>query len=335
MEAKAVKSLLEVQYGITPVLLIDNFLCKKYPDKIRGLDALKNSQYKNVIVLVVSDLVTVHNEILAQLYALRPTEQCIDLLKESYDELVADARANFPETLQAVMDKMQSSGMMKNGMVYHPKNTHALVYLPFAMTDSIQRCLLQDDYSERDLLTKIFAFDHGRIARAVRNRAVLDIGANIGNHSLYFTIEAGARKVVSFEPVSLTFSILKRNVELNHLEDRIELHNCGLGKEDLHAIVPNYNTRNIGGTTIQPSNKGNIVIRKLDEMELPTDISLIKIDVEGMELDVVKGAMATLRAQHPFVMMESFEENAPKMIEVMGSIGYQCKAMDEVNYLFY
>ena len=185
MEAKAVKSLLEVQYGITPVLLIDNFLCKKYPDKIRGLDALKNSQYKNVIVLVVSDLVTVHNEILAQLYAVHPKEQCIDLRKESYDELVADARANSPETLQAVMDKMQSSGMMKNGMVYHPKNTHALVYLPFAMTDSIQRCLLQDDYSERDLLTKIFAFDHGRIARAVRNRAVLDIGANIGNHSLY------------------------------------------------------------------------------------------------------------------------------------------------------
>ena len=283
MEAKAVKSLLEVQYDIKPVLLLDNFLCREYPDKICGLDVLCKPQYHDVTVLVVSDLVTVHEELLEQLYAVHPKEKCIDLLEESYDELTAAEKDNSLEILQATMDKVQSAGMLKNGMIYHPEKTHANICLPFALTDLIQRSVLMtDDYYERELLTKVFTFKNSCIAKAVKDHVVLDLGANIGNHSLYFTLEAGARKVVACEPVPLTFSILQHNVELNQLEDRIDLYNCGLGKKDSHAMVPSYHVQNIGGTAIRPGKNGSIIVRRLDEMELPADIALIKIDVEGM-----------------------------------------------------
>lgn len=336
MEAKAVKSLLEVHYGLTPVLLLDNFLCEEYPNKIRSLDALREPQYQDVTVLVVSDLITVHDKLLEQLYAVFPKEKCIDLLQDTYEGLLGEADANSLEQVQQALEKAQSSGMMENGMIYQPKKTHANMFLPLALTDCIQRMLLMsDDYFERDLLAAVFSFDGGRIAHAVKGHAVLDIGANIGNHSLYFALEAGASKVVSFEPVPLTFSILKRNVEINHLEGCIELHNCGLGAEHAHATVPEYHTENIGGTAIRPGKNGDIVVQVLDEMKLPDDIALVKIDVEGMEPEVVQGAMEMLRTQHPYVMMESFERNAPTMIRVMEELGYAHARMGGADYLFY
>ena len=70
-------------------------------------------------------------------------------------------------------------------------------------------------------------------------------------------------------------------------------------------------------------------------MELPDDIALVKIDVEGMEPDVVQGAMKMLRAQHPYVMMESFERNAPTMIRIMRELGYEYQKMGGADYLFY
>lgn len=336
MEAKAVKSLLEVHYGITPVLLLDNFLCREYPEKIHSLDALREPEYRDVTVLIVSDLATIHDKLLNQLYAVYPKEKCIDLLYDVNEGLLGEAGANSLKWVELALEKAQSSGMMENGMVYHPKKTHANMFLPLALTDIIQRDLLMsDDYFDRKHLADVFSFDDHRIARAVKGHTVLDIGANIGNHSLYFALEKGARKVIAFEPVPLTFSILKRNVEINHLEDRIELHNCGLGEENVCATVPSYDTKNIGGTSLRPGTDGGIVIRVLDEMELPDDIALVKIDVEGMEPDVVQGAMKMLRAQHPYVMMESFERNAPTMIRIMKELGYEYQKMGGADYLFY
>jgi len=323
-----------VQYGISPVLLLDNYLSKAYPGKISGLVALKKPQYQDVTVLIASDEVAIFEDLRKRLYAVYPKEKCVDLFFESYQELVHPLHA--VREVEEAMEKIQASGMMDAGMIYAPSKTHAKFFLPFAHTDLIQReILLTDDYMEIGILKKVFAFENGRIAQAVRGKSVLDIGANIGNHSLYFSIEAGARKVVSFEPVPLTFAILKRNIEINGLEDRVEIHNCGLGARSYSAELSFMDGGNLGGSHIVASGTGNLVVKALDEMELPNDIAFVKIDVEGMEPEVVQGAMKMLKAQHPFVMMESFEKNAPRMLAVMEQLGYQHLELCAAEYLFY
>ena len=177
-------------------------------------------------------------------------------------------------------------------------------------------------------------FESGRIGRAVRDHAVLDIGANIGNHSLYFALEAGARKVVSFEPVPFTFDILARNMEVNGLEGRVEIYNCGIGAKESHAATKSIITGNIGSTRLELEDAGGIVVQPLDAFDLPEDIALVKIDVEGMEEQVIHGAHALLQAQHPFIMMEIHPENREKMWELMDSIGYQRHHMGGDEYLF-
>lgn len=332
------KSLLEVQYGISPVLLLDNGLAKRYPDRIHSVEILKKPQYQDVIVLIASDLVEIFNDLRDQLYAVHSREKCIDLFLESYKEL---SQSNMIVVEKAevydAMEKIKSTGMMKSGMIYAPTHTHAKFFLPFAHADLIQRIiLLSDNYFEADLLKETFEkFEGGRIGRAVRGHSVLDIGANIGNHSLYFALEAGARKVVSFEPVPMTFSILEENITLNHLEGRVELNNCGLGAEDSRADVRQFNAGNLGGTAILPDKDGGLVVKTLDEMDLPDDIALIKIDVEGMEYAVMQGAMKTIEKQHPFMMIESLSQNAPKLIALMEKLGYQHILRGAWDYLFY
>ena len=70
-------------------------------------------------------------------------------------------------------------------------------------------------------------------------------------------------------------------------------------------------------------------------MDLPDDIALIKIDVEGMEYAVMQGAMKTIEKQHPFMMIESLSQNAPKLIALMEKLGYQHILRGAWDYLFY
>lgn len=338
LEGKAVKSLLEVQYGISPMLLLDNGLAKRYPDRIYSVEILRETQYQDVTVLIASDSVEVFDDLRDRLYAVHPREKCIDLFMESYKEMVNPVVSVVEKAeVYDAMEKIKSLGMMKTGMIYAPTHTHAKFFLPFAHVDLIQRIiLLSDNYFEADLLKETFEeFEGGRISRAVRGHSVLDIGANIGNHSLYFTLEAGARKVVSFEPVPMTFSILEENIALNHLEECVELHNCGLGREDSCADLLEYHAGNLGGTAIYPDKDGKLIVKTLDELKLPDDIALIKIDVEGMEYDVVQGALKTIKKQHPFMMIESLSQNAPKLLNLMEKLGYQHILRGAWDYLFY
>lgn len=105
-----------------------------------------------------------------------------------------------------------------NSNLYKPKKTNSLFFLPFMFTDLIQRTIfLEDDYYESTKLRYVFTeYNRGYITSLVKkeNGVILDVGANIGNHTLYYANEIGAH-VISFEPVYNTFSILKKQIEIN------------------------------------------------------------------------------------------------------------------------
>jgi len=124
----------------------------------------------------------------------------------------------------------------------------------------------------------------------------VDVGANIGSYSILASSVAGAR-TISFEPVPSTFSHLKDNVAINHLDSIVELHNCGVGNEQGELrFTLNLDTVNhvIPGNTTDNKDSLVVEIQTIDELMNDRVPLLMKIDVEGFEMSVLQGARQTL-----------------------------------------
>jgi FkbM family methyltransferase len=122
----------------------------------------------------------------------------------------------------------------------------------------------------------------------------VDAGANIGNHTLWFAGICGL-DVAAFEPIKHTE--LARNVDLNELGDKITVHPSALGVIDGQAL-------HVGKGRLA-TGKGTLPVRDLDGYGL-TDVAVIKVDVEGMEPQVLAGAEYTIRDQRPVIFAEEW-----------------------------
>ena len=128
---------------------------------------------------------------------------------------------------------------------------------------------------------------------------VVDVGANIGTFSLSMASALSQGHVFAFEPHPATFGYLKENVALNQL-DNITLFQMALGKNEGMVSISNRfkdAQNHILGT--QTDDSISVQQKPLDDALKPYDLShitLLKIDVEGYEVQVLHGAMETLRS---------------------------------------
>lgn len=156
---------------------------------------------------------------------------------------------------------------------------------------------------------------------------ILDIGANIGYNSLMFS-DYGP--VVSFEPVY--YDIVVKNARQNAILHSINVFPCALSNDNKREIIyiPSHgcqsNTQiNYGGTSFHNTEdmKGvgiEVQCCLLDDIYKGVP-SIIKIDVEGHELQVLEGAQETIKKHKPTLMVEIHDyQNNPvaKLIESMG-----------------
>lgn len=146
---------------------------------------------------------------------------------------------------------------------------------------------------------------------------VLDIGANIGTHTVFFAKKVKARGIVyAFEPQRIIFQNLCANVSLNWLTN-VKCYNMALGKSSGHIFVPYLNylqRKNFGGLRLGNFTEGEkIKLITIDSLRLEK-CNLIKIDVEGMEADVVKGASKTISKHKPILFVENNTEKYSKNI---------------------
>jgi FkbM family methyltransferase len=122
----------------------------------------------------------------------------------------------------------------------------------------------------------------------------IDIGANIGSYTLLSASEVGA-ETVSFEPIPQTFKVLKTNIVLNDLEVNTRALNIGLGSQKgMLKFTASLDTVN-HVATLKDTNTIDVQIERFDgvisNLHKPT---LIKIDVEGFESEVIDGMRNTL-----------------------------------------
>lgn len=140
----------------------------------------------------------------------------------------------------------------------------------------------------------------------------LDIGSNIGLFSILAAKTVGQNgKIHAFEPEPQIYGILKKNIEINRLNN-IEAYNFALGsstgKARIYRHIRNRSATSLLGPLGNTTGGNEVSIRKLDDVvkenNLPA-IKMIKIKVEGWELEVLKGAENILTGpEAPIICIE-------------------------------
>lgn len=131
-----------------------------------------------------------------------------------------------------------------------------------------------------------------------------DVGANIGNHTVYFAAVLGM-DVVAVEPDSQNGEFLRLNIAENGISQRVGIAECALGEHGGRAHLIQQIPGNSGTFSMVPDEHGLVEVQTLDQLASGRPVGLIKIDVEGHEVEVLKGAMDTLKRHHPVVTTES------------------------------
>lgn len=172
-----------------------------------------------------------------------------------------------------------------------------------------------------------------------KDSIILDIGANIGNHTLYWSKITNAKKIYSFEPVDITFSILKKNIEINKLENKVVLNNIGLCDKDIKANAEKYDINNIGETPLKEESDGSFTLTTLDNYIKNNfkeeKIDFIKIDTEGFEYKILLGARETIKKYKPMICTEIFSDKFNDTNDLLEKYGYKLKEkVKSDNYLY-
>jgi len=156
----------------------------------------------------------------------------------------------------------------------------------------------------------------------------VEVGANVGAHTVAIAQLVGSRgRVLAFEPQLGVFQLLCANLALNAIEN-VEAHWAALGSAPGLIAVPRLDSRvreNFGGLAIGAAQQGDQVrLATLDIFELPA-CHFIKIDVEGMEAEVIRGARETIRRHKPAIYAENDREDAsPALISLLHELDYRC-----------
>ncbi|MDA7428832.1 FkbM family methyltransferase [Primorskyibacter aestuariivivens] len=132
-----------------------------------------------------------------------------------------------------------------------------------------------------------------------------DIGANVGNHTLFAAKFLKASKVIPFEPNPRAFDLLLQNVLVNGLGDVVDLSKLGVGVSDAHSggFAMQDRERNLGGATMLEG-EGDLEVFPGHELLSDVTPDFIKIDVEGMEMKVLSGLEPVLKRCRPILMVE-------------------------------
>jgi FkbM family methyltransferase len=205
-------------------------------------------------------------------------------------------------------------------------------YCPLYPWDLIQRKIIDaDTFYENAILESLNQY-------IPANPVILDIGANIGNHSVYWATICKAKKIYAFEPVLTTFNYLLKNIELNNLQNIVEAYNYGLGDKNTSGQIDVHPANNIGETSIKESKNANygIKIKALDELDISKEkVDFVKIDVESFELKTLAGMKKTLEKYRPIVFIESFPINELEVKKFFKKLGYKAPIFYKPeNWLF-
>ncbi len=179
------------------------------------------------------------------------------------------------------------------------------------------------------------------IRRHYSGGTFVDVGSCIGNHTLYFATFCDCERVISVEPVRSSFEHQCEVLALNGLLDKVTLLDVALSDEPGKGYMEPFTAAgqvNAGMYQLGPA-KGrsdDIWVTTLDailERERVDDVTLVKIDVEFHELQVLRGAVKLLERQHPALFVELSPKGSyyADTVAFLSQFGYEIRSQHNIS----
>lgn len=173
---------------------------------------------------------------------------------------------------------------------------------------------LNYDYYERDELDYFFKYYSDK-------EVIYDIGANIGNHTVFFAKYGNVESIYAFEPIKELVILLNENIRGNQVEQSVKVIETALScistKGRMQLIKGN-----IGASTLVCDQRGEITVEILDTLNLPVP-EFIKIDVGDHEFEVLRGMENLLINNSPLLWVHIRTENLLKVNEFLNNLNYE------------
>lgn len=170
-----------------------------------------------------------------------------------------------------------------------------------ALSDHINR---EQNFFEPDILEYLSRYYS-------KQETILDVGANIGNHTTFFAAALNYKAIVAFEPVSDNFKLLEQNMAPF---GAIYLRQVAVGAENkkIHMTI---NRSNMGACEVDPNGSYSVQQIRLDDIIVPP-VSLIKIDTEWSEPGVLEGARNLIELDRPLILIEDVEDKYKVLLPI-------------------
>jgi FkbM family methyltransferase len=182
--------------------------------------------------------------------------------------------------------------------------------------DHIQACHFAGNFYEEEELAIIEKFfDPGS--------CFVDLGANVGNHTLFASLFLGAAKVIPFELNPIATRVLVTNIRLNNLQN-VDTSYIGLGvsSQDCRLKLSYWEDNNWGGAVFRPDEGGVISAVSGDSILAPMPIGFIKMDIEGMEVEALRGLAVTIERWRPKMFVECRDAQFGEFMALMEAHRY-------------
>jgi len=159
----------------------------------------------------------------------------------------------------------------------------------------------------------------------------IDVGANVGIVAVPLALAVGGEgRVIAFEPDAANAARLRENIRLNALT-QVVVHEVALGEADGEIVLhlgsdPAFHSSVEVHARWRTDELSRVPCRTLDavwQAEGRPQVSVVKIDVEGAELSVLKGARDLLASARPVVLLEAHDENRQEVVTFMRHMQYR------------
>jgi FkbM family methyltransferase len=158
---------------------------------------------------------------------------------------------------------------------------------------------------------------------------VVDVGAYIGTHTLFYAQHTWAKLIYTIEPNPFAREVLLRNIAANgdyRAEIRTDHAELAVGAQaGWYCVIPAV-ANNRGATALRlaaPTEPGALRCMPLDDLAFEGRVTFLKIDTEGMEIEVLSGASRLITAHRPVIAVEVLERNEPAFRQWLEQADYQ------------
>lgn len=186
--------------------------------------------------------------------------------------------------------------------------------LTFSPHETIGRDLFRKGHYQRELANRVL-----ELIGTPPGKTLLEIGANIGTHSVYLMLSGKFDRAICIEPDPRNFKLLKQNLELNDLSSAVSAFQYAAGDRE-GSIDLYFGDENFGASTVikptETSRSVPVQLRRVDSIMAeagvsPDDIGLVWMDIEGAEPEALSSMAELVRRQVPILMEYSPQRYDP------------------------